>query len=195
MQARYAGVMNKPANFLASDSGYAARFTSGEFIEMLKTGAFKDMRIELVRGELRRMSPALSEHGRVMALISHQLLSVLEGSRAAVYADTFVQLGPDTLRAPDVAIACRRIDGSRPLAASELSLVVEVSNETIGQDLGEKAIDYAAAGIPAYWVVDVNAHAVHVMTNPVEGEYRNRNVIRFGEPLAVPGSGKTITLD
>ena len=47
---------------------------------------------------------------------------------------------------------------------------------------------------PVYWVVDVNARVVHVMSDPQDGVYSRREVVRFDEPLAIPGSDAAIIL-
>ncbi len=76
----------------------------------------------------------------------------------------------------------------------QLASAREVADTTLEQDLGRKLRDYATAGIPVYWVVDVNAQVVHVMTQPSGGDYK-RNVLRFGEPLNVPGTNTTVVID
>ena len=73
---------------------------------------------------------------------------------------------------------------------SELRLVVEISDSTLGFDLTTKAELYARAGIVEYWVVDVAARRLIVHRVPREGLYPS--VIAYNEeehvtPLASPG--------
>ena len=81
------------------------------------------------------------------------------------------------------------------VAADELLLAVEVAYSSHERDLHLKQRLYAHAGIPTYWVLDVERRVVHVFDR-LDGEaYRDISVVRFGEPLAVPGSEATITLE
>ncbi len=81
------------------------------------------------------------------------------------------------------------------LAPGQVELAIEVADTSLEHDLGANARDYAEAGLPLYWVIDVNARVTHVMSDPQEGRYTRREVVRFGEPLALPGGQGSITLD
>lgn len=57
-------------------------------------------------------------------------------------------------------------------------------------DLTAKASLYARAGFPDYWVADLNGRTLHVLRDPVDGDYRTH--LELGEsasvePLAAPG--------
>jgi Uma2 family endonuclease len=54
---------------------------------------------------------------------------------------------------------------------TDLRLVVEISDSTLGFDLTTKAELYARAGIVEYWVVDVAARRLIVHRGPREGLY------------------------
>ena len=82
------------------------------------------------------------------------------------------------------------IDRDNPQPA-DLRLVVEFSDTSLRFDLGAKARLYARAGIPDYWVLDVNGPRLIVHRDPVDERYRS--VAAYGEdesvaPLAAPGS-------
>jgi Uma2 family endonuclease len=62
---------------------------------------------------------------------------------------------------------------------SDLRLVVEISDSTLGFDLTTKVELYARAGIVEYWVVDVAARRLIVHRDPREGLYRA--VTAYGE--------------
>jgi len=73
---------------------------------------------------------------------------------------------------------------------SDLRLVVEISDSTLGFDLTTKAELYARAGIVEYWVIDVAARRLIVHRDPREGLYRSVTAYREEEsasPLASPG--------
>ncbi|HZT41277.1 MAG TPA: Uma2 family endonuclease [Chthonomonadaceae bacterium] len=47
----------------------------------------------------------------------------------------------------------------------------EISDTTLRTDLIVKARLYARAGIPEYWVLDLNARQLHIHREPADGEY------------------------
>jgi Uma2 family endonuclease len=72
---------------------------------------------------------------------------------------------------PDFAIVAgdpRSFAKAHPTTAS---LVIEISDTTFDFDTDEKRLLYATAGIPEYWVVDVNGRRLLVCRNPVNGDY------------------------
>ncbi|MEU1985478.1 Uma2 family endonuclease [Nocardia sp. NPDC019395] len=82
-----------------------------------------------------------------------------------------------TIRCPDIALFDCAPDDMRPLPAGLVKLAVEVvSPGTEKVDTTEKKAEYAAAGIPWYWLVwirdnRVDAIDVHVLDH-ASGEYR-----------------------
>ena len=187
--------MNRPTQFLHPDGAAPARFTAAEFLRMAELGAFDDMKVELDHGELVRMNPPHLPHGLGQARVSARLSQALQSTSAAVTGEVTIILGSDTVRAFDAAVITEEAFTHRLLKPEHVLLGVEVADTTLEQDLGRKLRDYAAAAIPNYWVVDVNARVVHVMTEPSGDDYARREVVRFGEPLIVPGADATIVLD
>ncbi|HEX8258338.1 MAG TPA: Uma2 family endonuclease [Allosphingosinicella sp.] len=187
--------MNRPGQRFVSEGAAPARFTAAEFMRMAELGAFADMKVELDHGELVRMTPPMSDHGAVQARVIIALSAVAARGGFTVYGEVGINLGEDTIRACDAALVRGEVPAHRLLEAAEVELAVEVSASTLDVDLGEKLRDYAAAGIPLYWVVDTGARVVHVMRSPQGKAYAAREVVRFGEPLELPGGAGTILLD
>ncbi|WP_425229024.1 Uma2 family endonuclease [Sphingomonas sp.] len=94
----------------------------------------------------------------------------------------------------DVGLVRAPVTGRQPLKPDQLLLVVEVSETTQRRDLDMKRCKYAEAGIETYWVIDESRGIIHVHGEPRDGVYTDVHTIRFGEPLAVPGTDATITL-
>ncbi len=121
------------------------------------------MRHELVRGELRTMTPPGAEHGRVAATVG-VLLGVharQTGSGVTFAAETGFVLArdPDTVRAPDAAFIVReRVEaiGRTPKYWPEApALAVEVvSPEDSFHEVQDKALEWLAAGAIAVLVLD-----------------------------------------
>jgi Uma2 family endonuclease len=128
------------------------------------------MRHELVEGELRTMSPAGAEHGRVALHVGARIFDHVEqhGLGVAYAAETgfILRRRPDTVRAPDVAfVAADRLRGDgRGFPELAPDLVVEVvSPSDRASEVAEKAAMWLDAGVRLVWVVDQQARlaAVH----------------------------------
>lgn len=171
-----------------------ARFTTAEFLRMYESGAFADMKVELVEGELQRMNRPLSSHGWRQSRLSASLWHAVGGTTLQVFSDTGIDLGHDTVRGFDVGIVLAVPDTNRLLRAEEIVLVIEIAESSIVRDLGPKRNDYACAGIPNYWVVDSDRSVVHVFAEPQSGQYAAAGTIKFGIALAVPGTDQTIVI-
>jgi Uma2 family endonuclease len=184
--------MNRPAQFAPPFA--ALGFTAAEYLRMVATGGFGDARVELVEGELVKMMPSLLAHGEANALVAARVYPLFEAT-ARIATDLMISVSPTTIRAADLAVVARTAPRDRPVEASDILLLVEVAASTLAEDLGAKLFDYASIGVPDYWVVDLEASVVHVMSEPEDGRYIQRRIVRFGEPVPVPGTDATIVID
>ncbi len=117
---------------------------------------------ELVRGELRMMTPAGFEHGRIAMRIGSRIDQHVEQNELGVVlaAETGFTLerSPDTVRAPDVAFVHRdRVPSPaerQKFAELAPDLAVEViSPSNKPSEIEEKISDYLNAGVRLIWVV------------------------------------------
>lgn len=172
-----------------------ARFSIDDFMRFVDAGVFEGEKAELVDGEIVRMNSAMPLH-KLYQYQAHDALKAAldEEGGWTVYMEYSVRLGSATLRDIDVAIA----KPLRPVrvfpGASTVLLAVEIADSTRLKDLGGKLRDYAVAGIPHYWVVDIDRRCTHVMSEPGDEKYAKRDPIPFGEPLVVPGTDRTIVV-
>lgn len=179
----------KPALTIDIGGGFDAR----EFMQIVETGAFEG-KVELVDGVIVKVPPPGLKHSLLNASVAYSLVTVLAGHRLTVAVDLAIQIDDRKLRGIDIALVK---DGAPETGVAEgrhVELAVEISDSSLTTDLGAKAQEYAEAGIPHYWVVDVNARVVHVMDNLQSGRYASRNVVRFGESLTVADSGEVIVV-
>jgi Uma2 family endonuclease len=73
---------------------------------------------------------------------------------------------------PDVFVLTKPAhEYTRTPPASELSLIIEVSDTTLRDDLQIKAPLYARAGVLEYWVLDVTGRRLFMHRTPVDGVY------------------------
>jgi len=159
---------------------------------MVEAGAFRDMWVELVRGELHKVTPPGNVHSKLQVATLAGLLKLLPADR--LRGELAVRLDGETVLGCDAAVLTRAVDSDGPVDAGELSLVVEIAVSTADRDLGLKRRLYAGAGVPTYWVVDAARSVVHVFDRPGDGDYAGLSLVRFGEPLAVPDTDGTVTL-
>lgn len=161
---------------------------------MGEAGAFDDMKVELIEGELERMNPPMGSHSRRQTSVMMRLGAIVGEGRLRV--ELGVRLSDDTAVACDCAILMAPIEDEHRLALpSELVLAIEIAETTRSRDIGLKRILYATAGIPHYWVVDGNRSVVHVYGDPGDGDYSRVRTFGFGEMLDVPGTDATIVID
>ncbi|MHA6624730.1 Uma2 family endonuclease [Pseudonocardia sichuanensis] len=107
--------------------------------------------------------------------------------------DVVVQAAdPATVRSPDVVVTTASTDVDR-LTASDVLLAVEIiSPGSRNVDLHLKPFEYADAGIPHYWVVDLDPPAptitVHGLSAPGDGYAESRTAageLVVQEPFAM----------
>jgi len=124
-------------------------------------------RYELVRGQLRRMSPGKEEHGFITGQIHIRLgMWVWPRNLGRVYSsETGFRLAsnPDTVRCPDVSFVRASTPRQRHDFPPPPDIAFEVkSPSNTYKELLEKKDDYLAAGTLAVVIVDPPKKAVTV---------------------------------
>src|ERR1051325_532291 len=130
-----------------------------------------EFRYELVNGELRKMSPAGHNQGRITIRLTLPLaLYVQKRQLGEVYAAETgfrISSNPDTVLAPDIAFVRQaRVDavgkakGYWP-GAPDLAVEVLSPSDTIGE-VEAKVSEWLAAGTIEVWVVSPNLRTVTV---------------------------------
>ncbi len=144
------------------------RFTVQEFDRMGETGVLAEGdRVELIDGEIVQMNPIGTRHVACVARCD-RLLARGAGDAAIVFVQSPIQLGAYSEPQPDLAVVQPRLDfyeSARP-TASDVLLLVEVADTTLGYDRGTKVPLYARAGVPEVWVVDLGGAQVYVYREP-----------------------------
>ncbi len=150
-------------------------------------------RYELVRGEVRSLTPAGFRHGVVVQRLAQRMSLHVEaaGLGVVVAAETGFQIGhdPDTVRAPDIAFVARermpaggKLTGYYPGAPD---LVVEVIS--LGDrytDVSHKTSDWLSAGACQVWVVDPELCQVVAYRSPTDVQIlTEKDTLRGGTTL------------
>jgi Uma2 family endonuclease len=158
------------------------RMTEEEFLAWCD----EDVRAEWVDGEVVMMAPASVEHGDVDGwLVQVVGIFVEQRDLGKVLSEAQVRLaGRHSRRMPDLLFVAKdRLSLLRPnhLEGAPDLIMEIVSPESESRDWREKYLEYQAAGVREYWVIDpmsqhVEAYALAAQDSPagaaVEKEYR-----------------------
>jgi Uma2 family endonuclease len=149
-------------------------------------GAFRDYhRVELIDGQLLYVNAEFRPHMVAKSELAYRIRRALEaiGSTLFVGIEGSVALSDYDMPQPDIVLTAAP-DGDGPIPAASVALVVEVSDATLAFDTGRKLALYARAGIPEYWVVDVNTRTVLVHSGPTGDAYAQQAIVPFGDPVS-----------
>lgn len=151
------------------------KITVAEFDRMAERGDFnpvEDNHVELIRGEIREMSPIHPPHEFTLDQLLEWSFDTCDRKQARIRVQESLGIPElESVPVPDLAWV-RRIDYRRvrPTVA-DLLLLVEVSDTSLRFDRGEKARLYAEAGVPDYWIANVKAETIEVHRTPRDGVY------------------------
>jgi Uma2 family endonuclease len=167
-------VMNRLVNPLTTTAAEGLprrRFTVAELEQMTAAGILdEDERIELIGGEIVPMSPKGNQHEIVKIALTLYWARTLPAELLFATETTF-RLSPDTYLEPDF-VFYPKATGTRGLNAETAQLVVEISDSSLGYDLGRKADLYASFGIRELWVIDAARLQTRIHRAPASSGYR-----------------------
>lgn len=167
------------------------RISVDRYQKMVAAGVLTERdRIELIDGEMINMAPIGPKHAALTArLTKHFVLAA--GDAAIVSPGGPVNLGDFSEPQPDVLLLRPRPDyyaGKIP-EASDVLLLIEISDSTLIFDQGTKRALYARHGVVEYWIVDVEGRRIHIHREPMANGYARThqcNLTDFVSPQALP---------
>ena len=168
----------------AANVPHAARLRVEDFMLLSEHGAFDGYaKSELIEGEIICMNAQFTRHASVKSDLALELALCLRaiGSPLKAIVEVAVRLSDDTMPEPDIVLTDYRGEGPVPL--DTVALIVEVSDTTLATDLGRKADLYARAGVPEYWVIDLNENRCLLHMSPDESGYAEQLDVPFGEAV------------
>src|SRR5216684_564312 len=124
-------------------------FNVTEYYQMAKAGVLKpDDRVELIEGEIVKMSPIGSPHAACVCRLYESLPNVVKG-RALVWVQNPVRLNDFSEPVPDIALLKPRKDyyAARHPTPADVLLIIEVADSTLLTDRNIKIPLYARSGI------------------------------------------------
>jgi Uma2 family endonuclease len=163
------------------------RMSLDEYHRLIEAGGFdEDARIELIDGLLLDMSPKTAEHENVIAWLNQRLMLAVDLERYQVRVASAMTIDPSEPE-PDVIVIER--DAPRPYHPGSAPLVIEVAVSSQRRDLRVKPRIYAGAGVPLYWVIDLDGRQVVVHSDPGPVGYGSVEVLGPEGALTAPQIG------
>lgn len=171
------------------------RFSVDEVFGMVTAGVLSpDERLELIEGELCKVSPQGAGHGAATAEL-HRRLQQVYGDRAHVRSQTTLRLGAHDLPEPDLAVVLGQpyAYADRHPGAADLCLVVEIAVTSQARDR-RKLERYAHFGVPVCWILDLKGRRLQVYADPRDGAYRSARTVAEPDTVPLPGTDKVWVL-
>jgi Uma2 family endonuclease len=157
-------------------------------------------RCELVDGVLQMSPSPISNHQVAMAFLCAQLNDALTARYLIAVPDVDVALVesfPPLLRSPDIVVV-PLVDartGPKRYRADQVRLAVEIiSPGTARVDRVAKMAEYAEAGIPSYWIIDLDGEVSLDAFSLVDGAYRPSLAAATGQVTITEPAPVTIDL-
>ena len=157
-----------------------------DYMLLDEAGAFDAYgKTELLDGEVVYMNSQHRPHARVKSRLHIAIANALNGRDDGLEAlvEAAIKVPPHNIPEPDIVVTAAA-DGSGLIPLDSVRLIIEVSDTTLQSDLTRKAAIYARAGVPEYWVADVNAGVIHQLSDPDGSGYVRSRSIPFGERIA-----------
>jgi Uma2 family endonuclease len=163
------------------------RMSLEKYEAMVDAGVLtKRDKVHLINGVLvAKMAP--NDSHATVDILCHDALAAVIPPGWHVRADKPLRLPPDSKPEPDQAVVrgAARDYARRTPGGDDVGLVVEVADTILKEDRA-MALVYGAAGIPVYWIINVNGRQVEVYTlRQRGGGYGKPRVFKAGQSVPV----------
>lgn len=141
------------------------RWTLAEYRKLAEVGLLDGMNPILIDGEILLMANPGTKHDAAMTKMSRFLSRVCPAGHYVRNQQSF-NVGTRNDPGPDFAVVRGTEDDYDANAPTAALLVAEIAHATLSFDLTTKAELYATAGVPEYWVVDVEHRQLVILRDP-----------------------------
>ena len=158
-------------------------FTVYEYHRMVDAGILReDDRVELIRGEVIRMSPIGPPHNAAI-LRANQALARIVGDRALVGIQGSIRLDEYDELQPDIYLLRPKDDfyASGHASAADIFWIIEVADSSLRYDQTVKLELYAETGVPEYWISNIRDQRIIAYSNLQERAYQTVRELKRGE--------------
>lgn len=166
-----------------------AKWSLQDYHQMIDTGLLDERKVELLRGEIIEMAPEGGPHSFYCTETGEYLRELFRGKARIAEAHP-ITLPNNSEPEPDIAIV--RLPASlyrdRHPQVPDIFWLIEIANSTLVKDLGMKKEIYADAGIPEYWVMNLQELKLIVFRDLTTSGYQSETKFTDGtiSPLAFP---------
>lgn len=159
------------------------RFSRAQYEHMVDAGILgPDDRLELLDGEIIDMAPQKSRHATALSLTYEALRANLPED-CHIRAQLPFNLDERSMPEPDIAVVPGQARDYRDAHPARALLIVEVADSTLSYDRIRKLAAYARAGVPEYWILDLNGATLEVCRAPLGDTYAERRILQAGERI------------
>lgn len=160
------------------------RWTRQEYEQLASLGFFEpEERLELLDGEIFRMSPQSSWHATAVTKAG-QVAQQIFRRAYVVRIQLPLALDPHSMPEPDVAVVAGEVDDYRDAHPATAVLIIEVADSSLSYDRERKRRAYALAGITEYWLINLSDYRLEIFRNPVGELYQYHLILAPGESVA-----------
>jgi Uma2 family endonuclease len=170
------------------------RWTKDEYLAIAEAGTLEGQRVYLFRGEIIEMAPSGPDHSDVIEQLADVIRDAMPRPAFSVRVQLPIDVPGNSAPEPDIAVVPGGRRKRRRLPVKAI-FVIEVAASSLKHDR-DKALEYAAAGVEDYWIVDVNQNVIEVYRQivddasvPLGKRYSSVRTLTLEEsiaPLAAP---------
>jgi len=164
-------------------------FNVDEYHRMSEAGILsEDDRVELMEGEIIKMSPIGSRHAACVKRFN-TLLHRKAGQAVIVSIQDPIRLDDYSEPEPDVALLRPRTDfySQAHPTPNDVILIIEVADTSLEYERTVKLPLYARAGIAEVWLAIVTRDTVEAFSRPLNGAYQEFREAKRGDVLSPAG--------
>lgn len=161
-------------------------FTVNDCYRMSEAGILlPDDRVELIRGEILKMSPIGPRHGASVDGTNRVLVQGA-GNKAIVRIQGTVELDQFSAPQPDIVLLRPRDDFyvRKNPGGADIILIIEVADSSLEYDMTVKVELYAILGVQEYWIADLRNNRLMAYSQPTKDRYQTIREFHQGDTIA-----------
>jgi Uma2 family endonuclease len=137
-----------------------------------------------------------TRHSAILHRLARHLRQSLSEEIAYVREQQPLTVGPRNVPEPDICVAIGHFEvyADHHPEPDEVALVIEVADSSLGWDLGRKQELYRDAGIPEYWVVNLQDEVIEVFRGPAANGWREHLSMPRGQVIEVLICGQSVVI-
>jgi Uma2 family endonuclease len=150
------------------------RLDVGAYYKMVEAGILtRAHRVELIDGEIIDLNAIGSPHAAIAKRLNRLFARAAADGIVLVSVQDPLRLDTYNEPEPDFMLLRPRADDYRAShpSASDVLLLVEISDSSLAYDRGTKLGLYALFGVPEVWIVDIASAAIETCREPADGAY------------------------